>query len=146
MPQATLHKQLSSYFEEYCIFFPNQYGFRPKHSTEYAALELIDRIINKMDTNKIPIDMFLDLSKAFDTIHHTILLHKLNYYGLEDSTLRLFESYLKTGNNLRKLKIANLKCYLYKLECHKVLFLDLYYLSYLRFIRSHYKIRLYYIC
>ena len=90
-----IHKQLSSYFDEYGLFFPNQYGFRPKHSTEYAALELIDRIINEMDKNEIPIDIFLDLSKAFDTIDHTILLHKLTYYGLEDSTLRLFESYLK---------------------------------------------------
>ena len=48
-----------------------------------------------MDKNEIPIDNFLDLSKAFDTIDHTILLHKLKYYGLEYSTLRLFESYLK---------------------------------------------------
>ena len=48
-----------------------------------------------MDKNEIPIDIFLDLSKAFYTIDHTILLHKLKYYGLEDSTLRLFESYLK---------------------------------------------------
>ena len=93
--EKIIHKQLSSYFDEYGLFFPNQYGFRPKHSTEYAALELIDRIINKMDNNEIPIDILLDLSKAFDTIDHTILLHKLTYYGLEDSTLRLFESYLK---------------------------------------------------
>ena len=48
-----------------------------------------------MDKNEIPIYIFLDLSKAFDTIDHTIILHKLKYYGLEDSTLRLFESYLK---------------------------------------------------
>ena len=82
--EKIIHKQLSSYFDEYGLFFPNQYGFRPKHSTEYAALELIDRIINKMDKNEIPIDIFLDLSKAFDTIDHTILLHKLKYYGLED--------------------------------------------------------------
>ena len=71
------------------------YGFRPKHSTEYTALELIDRIINKMDLNEIPIDIFLDLSKAFDKIDHTILLHKLKYYGLEQSTLGLIESHLK---------------------------------------------------
>ena len=93
--EKIIHKQLSSYFDEYGIFFPNRYGFRPKHSTVYAALELIDRIINKMDSNEIPIDICLDLSKAFDTIDHTILLHKLKYYGLEDSTLKLFESYLK---------------------------------------------------
>ena len=37
--EKIIHKQLSSYFEEYCLFFPNQYGFRPKNSTEYAALE-----------------------------------------------------------------------------------------------------------
>ena len=54
------------------VFFPNQYGFRPNHSTEYAALELIDKIINKMDLNEIPIDIFLDPSKAFDTFDHTI--------------------------------------------------------------------------
>ena len=93
--EKIIHKQLASYFDEYGLFFPNQYGFRPKHSTEYAALELIDKIINEMDKNEIPIDILLDLSKAFDTIDHTILLHKLKYYGLEDSTLRLFESYLK---------------------------------------------------
>ena len=64
--------QLSSYFEKNKLLFDNQYGFRPKHSTEHAALELIDRIINKMDTNEIPLNIFLDLSKAFDTIDHTI--------------------------------------------------------------------------
>ena len=74
--------------------FDNQYGFRPKHSTEHAALELIDIIINKMDTNEIPLNIFIDLSKAFDTTDHTILLNKLKYYGLKGSTLNLFQSYL----------------------------------------------------
>ena len=63
--------QLSSYFEKNKLLFDNQYGFRPKHCTEHAALELIDRIINKMDINEIPLNIFLDLSKAFDTIDHT---------------------------------------------------------------------------
>ena len=86
--------QLSSYFETNKLLFDNQYGFRPKHSTEHAALELIDRIINKMDTNEIPLNIFLDLSNAFDTIDHTILLNKLKYYGLKGPTLNLFQSYL----------------------------------------------------
>ena len=72
----------------------NQYAFSPKHCTEYAALELVDRIINHMDKNEVPINIFLDLSKAFDTIDHNILLHKLRFYGQDGSTLLLFESYL----------------------------------------------------
>ena len=86
--------QLSSYFEKNKLLFDNQYGFIPKHSTEHAALELIDRIINKMDTNEIPLNIFLDLSKGFDTIDHTILLNKLKYYGLKGSILNLFQSCL----------------------------------------------------
>ena len=69
--------QLSSYFEKNKLLFDNEYGFRQKHSTEHAALELIDIITNKMDTNEIPLNIFIDISKAFDTIDHTIILNKL---------------------------------------------------------------------
>ena len=87
--------QLSSNFEKNKLLFDNQYGFRPKHSTEHAALELkLDRITSTMDTNEIPLNIFIDLSKAFDTIDHTILLNKLKYYGLKGPTLNLFQSYL----------------------------------------------------
>ena len=47
-----------------------------------------------MDKNEVPINIFLDLSKAFDTIDHNILLHKLRFHGLDGSTLLLFENYL----------------------------------------------------
>ena len=44
-----------------------------------ASIELIDRITEDLDKGKIPISIFLDLSKAFDTLDYVFLLHKLNY-------------------------------------------------------------------
>ncbi|ELT98065.1 hypothetical protein CAPTEDRAFT_31959, partial [Capitella teleta] len=51
-----------------------QYGFQKNKSTEHALLELTDRILHQMDMNKAPTTIFLDLSKAFDTLNHEILL------------------------------------------------------------------------
>ena len=50
--EKTIALQLSSYFDNNKLLFDNQYGFRPKHCMEHAALELIDSIINKMDINE----------------------------------------------------------------------------------------------
>ncbi len=71
-----------------------QYGFRLEHSTEYAALELVDRVMSEMDKKNTPASIFLDLSKAFDTLNHEILLEKLNYYGIKGIAHNLLESYL----------------------------------------------------
>ena len=57
-------------------------------------LELVDRITQHLDKGTTPINVYLDLSKAFDTLDHNILLHKLKYYGIEGTALRLFESYV----------------------------------------------------
>ena len=92
--EKIIFTQLSTYFNENKLIFDNQYGFRPKHSTEYAGLELVDRIITQMDKKEVPIKKFLDLSKAFDTIDHTVLLAKLRYYGIHDTALLLLKSYL----------------------------------------------------
>ena len=69
--------QLKQYLEEHNLLYKSQYGFRGNHSTEYAALELIDHISNNLDNGKVPSSIFLDLSKAFVTLDHTILNQKL---------------------------------------------------------------------
>lgn len=89
-----VHQQLYDYFNANRLFVSNQYGFRPKHSTELATLEFIDRILKLLDNDQIPFSIFMDLSKAFDTLDHSILLHKLSYYGVTDSALHWFTSYL----------------------------------------------------
>ena len=76
------------------ISYFSQYGFRNSHSTELTALEMVNRIIIDMDNNKLPINIYLDLSKAFDTLDHNILLHKLSYYGIRNKTYDLLKSYL----------------------------------------------------
>ena len=76
------------------FFYPSQYGFRRGHSTELAATELIDLFIQKLDADKLPLAIFLDLSKAFATLNHDILLDKLCFYGITSKEFCFFKSYL----------------------------------------------------
>ena len=92
--ERVIYDQLYSYFLENNLFYSSQYGFRPQHSTELASLELADRIIQNLDNKQSPINFYLDLSKAFDTLDHGILLHKLHYYGITGTAYNLFKDYL----------------------------------------------------
>ena len=105
--EKIIYDQLSCYLNDSKLLFNNQYGFRSMHSTEYAALELIDRIITQMDKDELPINIYLDLSKAFDTIDHSILINKLEYYGIKGSHIRLIHSYL--SNRKQYTEINNTK-------------------------------------
>ena len=70
------------------------YGFTKNSSTELAALEVIDRLLNQLNKQKIPINFYLDLSKVFDSLCHSILLENLAYYGVQNKAKDLIESYL----------------------------------------------------
>ena len=87
-------KQVYEYFNDNKLLYKSQYGFRKRHSTELAGLELNDKIVNYLDQGQLPLCIFLDLSKAFDTIDHDILIRKLNFYGIAGNSLNWFESYL----------------------------------------------------
>ncbi len=76
------------------LFYKSQYGFRNEHSTEYAALEIIDRLMTQMDKKETPINIYLDLSKAFDALDHNIRIQKHEYYGITRNNLDLFQKYL----------------------------------------------------
>ena len=73
------------------------------HSTHHAALELIDYATKEIDQNSAAVSIFLDLSKAFDTIDHSILLNKLRYYGVSNTELTWFQNYL--GNRTQYVEI-----------------------------------------
>ena len=92
--ERVVFDQLYEYFDGNKLFYSSQYGFRKKHSTETAGLELIDRAMKDNDKKQDPFAIFLDLSKAFDTIDHVILIKKLSHYGITGTALLWFESYL----------------------------------------------------
>merc|ERR1712215_222805 len=71
-----------------------QLGFRENHSTEHVLIEITDQITFAMDNNQITCGIFVDLSKAFDTVNHHILLGKLENIGIRGKALELFKSYL----------------------------------------------------
>jgi len=73
---------------------PNQFGFRKGYSTEYAIIQSCDTIINTLSRKEHIIGIFLDLSKAFDTIDHQILIHKLSKLGVRGIVLSWFQNYL----------------------------------------------------
>ena len=90
--EKIIFNHLFDFFQCSNLFYNSQYGFRNNHSTEFAALELIDIIQKELDAKHDSLAVFLDMSKAFDTIDHTILLKK--YYGIQHKSLNLFKNYL----------------------------------------------------
>ena len=92
--ETVICDQLCEYFSSKNLLCSQQYGFRKNSSTELAALEVIDRLLTQLDGQLIPINFYLDLSKAFDSLNHNILLNKLSYYGVTHMANTLLRSYL----------------------------------------------------
>ena len=82
------------FLEKNDIFYAKQFGFRSNHSTDHAILCIKDRIQKAIDNRSFSCGIFLDFSKAFDTVNHEILINELEYYGLRGLVKQWFISYL----------------------------------------------------
>ena len=83
-----------SFLDRNNIISKKQFGFRPKHSTNHALINIVDTISNAIDTGKMAAGVFVDFQKAFDTVDHSILISKLDHYGIRGKTNDWFKSYL----------------------------------------------------
>ena len=93
--ERIIYDQMYEYLNENNLLAEEQFGFRKYHSTEYAAISLVDHISNEMEHGKTPGALYIDSSKAFDTLSFDIILYKLNYYGIAGTELQLLTNYLK---------------------------------------------------
>ena len=92
--EKLIYKRLSNFLSKYHILYDQQFGFRNNYSTDLALIHLIDHLSSSLSDKLHSVGVFLDLSKAFDTIDHSILLSKLEYYGVRGIALQWFTDYL----------------------------------------------------
>ena len=100
-----MHNRLYQYLIENKILYPKQFGFQTGHSTEHAIVQLVDQILGSFEYNKYTLGVFIDLSKASDTVDHSILLKKLELYGVTDRNHSWFKNYL--SNKKQFIQINN---------------------------------------
>jgi hypothetical protein len=92
--EKLIHKRLYSFLQKNNVLNQNQYGFRKNSSTAFAIYDLIENKLKNLDENLYTCALYVDLSKAFDTVNHCILLRKLEHQGIRGVPLELFKSYL----------------------------------------------------
>ena len=88
--ERIIYNRVYNYLNDNNLLFHKQFGFRKGHSTDHALIKLIDSIY---DQNQYTLEVFIDLSKAFDTVDDNILINKLNSYCIKINSLKWSSSY-----------------------------------------------------
>ena len=92
--EKLIYNKIFSFLVRYEILFKSQYGFRKGHNTTQATLDFLQTVESALKSNEFAIGVFCDLSKAFDTLDHEVLLSKLDHYGIRGCWLAWLRSYL----------------------------------------------------
>ena len=92
--EKVIYRRTYKFLIETDQLYVSQYGFRANHSCDNAISELLGEIVKNQQLGKYTLGIFLDLSKAFDTLEHSVIFAKLNKYGIRGMVLDWFKSYL----------------------------------------------------
>ena len=92
--EKLIYSRIYAYLVKCDLIFSKQFGFRSGFSTNHAIISITEYIRNLLDQGEFVCGVFIDLEKAFDTVHHDILCDKLKYYGLRGKVNDLLKSYL----------------------------------------------------
>ena len=101
-----MHKRVSKFLDQHNILYSSQYGFRNHRSCEQAVQELLAKILHAREDNLQIASIFMDLSKAFDTLNHQLLLRKMERYSIRGIALDWFTSYLKDRTLIAKVPVS----------------------------------------
>ena len=105
--EKLIYHRLINFIDKHNILSDSQFGFREGRSTELATSHVVNKLLKAIDDGKFSVGIFLDLSKAFDTVNHKILFCKLENYGVRGIALNWFKSYLSNRIQIVSYNCAN---------------------------------------
>ena len=110
-----MYNRIEEFLAEHDIIYDLQFGFRKKNSTNHALLSIVEKIRSNLDKKMFSCGIFVDLEKAFDTVNHSILLSKLEHYGIRSNALQWLSNYLT--NRSQCLSANEIKSSSLKINC-----------------------------
>ena len=110
-----VHTQIGAYLDANNILYDNQHGFRSERSTATAIFSALKTIYENWNLNLVTTCIFIDFSRAFDSIDHDIFLRKLKLYGMSEKCIAFLSSYI--GGRTQCTRVNGYDSPKAKLEC-----------------------------
>ena len=99
LTEKLVHKGLYNFLEKHKLLYEHQYGFQKKHSTKLVLIDITVKTGSALDQNVFACGIFIDLQKAFDTVNHDTLLHKIDHYGIRGYQINGFKAFFQGDLN-----------------------------------------------